>query len=94
MIFCLLLKIWVKNIGKNISKNLRGKYSKKLLDHARQFATVAFRTSSTRSIQKAAEATGYLIGNKIANRTTKISKNLQQNNSETVTNEHDKEIPK
>ena len=24
----------------------------------------------------------------------KVSKNLQQNNSETVTNEHDKEIPK
>ena len=25
---------------------------------------------------------------------TKVSKNWQQNNSETVTNEHDKEIPK
>ena len=25
---------------------------------------------------------------------TKLSKNSQQNNSETVTNEHDKEIPK
>ena len=73
---------------------MSGKYSKKLLDHARKFATVAFRTASTRSIQKTAEATGYLIGNKIANRTKKISKNLQQNNSETVTNEHDKEIPK
>ena len=45
-------------------------------------------------IQKAAEATGDLIGNKIANKITKLSKNSQQNNSETVTNEHDKEIPK
>ena len=35
-----------------------------------------------------------MIGNKIANRITKVSKNSQQNNSETITNEHDKEIPK
>ena len=41
---------------------------------------------------KTAEATGGLIGNKIANRITKVSKNSQQNISETVTNEHDKEI--
>ena len=45
-------------------------------------------------IQKTAEATGGLIGNKIANKITKLSKNSQQNNSKTVTNEHDKEIPK
>ena len=31
---------------------------------------------------------------KIVNRITKVSKNSQQNNSETVTNEHDKGIPK
>ena len=35
-----------------------------------------------------------MIANKIANRITKVSKNLQQNNLETVTNEHGKEIPK
>ena len=34
------------------------------------------------------------IGNKIAGRITKISKNLQQNNLETVTDENDKEVPK
>ena len=39
-------------------------------------------------------ATGDLIGNKIADKIRKVSKNLQQNNLETVTNEHDKEIPK
>ena len=33
-----------------------------------------------------------MIGNKIANKITRLSKNKQQNNSETVTNEHDKEI--
>ena len=44
--------------------------------------------------QKAAEATGDLTGNKIADKITKVSKNSQQNNSETVINENDKEIPK
>ena len=45
-------------------------------------------------IQKTAEATGDLIGNKITNRITKVSESSQQDNSETVTNEHDKKIPK
>ena len=43
---------------------------------------------------KTAEATDDLIGNKIANRITGLSKNSQQHNSETVPNKHDKEIPK
>ena len=46
------------------------------------------------TIQKTAEATGDLIGNKIACRITTVSKNSEQNNSETVANEHDKNIPK
>ena len=70
-----------KSIGKNISKNLRGKYSQKLQDHVKQSPTDVF-------------TTGNFIGNKIANKITKISKNSQQNNSETVTNKHDNEIPK
>ena len=45
-------------------------------------------------LQKTAEATGDLISNKIANRIGKVSKTLQQNNSKTVANKHDKEIPK
>ena len=40
------------------------------------------------------EATGDLIGNKIANKITRVSKNSRQNNSGTVPNEHDKEISK
>ena len=35
-----------------------------------------------------------MIGNKKANKIQKVSKNLQQNNSETVGNEYGKEIPK
>ena len=54
-----------ENIGKNISKNLSSKYSpgmlavhQKLLDHAKQSATDAFKTTSKRVIQKTVEATG------------------------------------
>ena len=47
----------------------------KLLDHAKQFETDALKTSSKTVIQKTAEATGNLIGNKMANRITKVSKN-------------------
>ena len=43
-------------------------------------------------IQKTAEATGDLIGNKNADKITKVSKNAQQNNLESVTNENDKDI--
>ena len=42
MDFCLSLKRWIKNIG----KNLRGKYSQKLLDHAKESATDTLKTSS------------------------------------------------
>ena len=66
-----------KNIGKSISKNLIGKYGQKPLDHAKQSATDAIKTSSKRVIQKTAEATGDLIGNKTANRIIKLSKNSQ-----------------
>ena len=52
----------------------------KLLDHAKQSATDTFKTASKRVIQKTAEATSGLIGNKIANKITKSSKNSQQIN--------------
>ena len=81
MDFCLLLKIWVKILVKNIGKILSSKYSQctlamrqKLLDHAKKSATDAFKTASKIVIQKTAEATGDLIGNKIAN---KIKKSLK-----------------
>ena len=37
-----------KNIGTKISKNLCGKYSQKLLDHAKQFGTDALKTTLKR----------------------------------------------
>ena len=89
----------IKNICKSISKNLNGKYSQKLLDHAKQSATDALKTASKRAIQKTDEATSDLIGNKFADKITKMPRISPQNSSETIANEaenieHEKEIPK
>ena len=70
---------------------MNGKYSQNLLGHAKQSATDALKTSTKSVIQKTAEATGDLIGNKTANKVTKVSRNSQQNNLDTFKNENDKE---
>ena len=59
------------SFARNIDKNLSNKYSQKLIDTARKSTTDAIKTAS---IQKTAEATAYLIGNKIADKITTISK--------------------
>ena len=74
MDFCLLLEIWVKTLVKKISKNLSSKYHQKLLHHDKQSATDAFKTAFQKVIQKAVEATEDLIGNKIADEITRVSK--------------------
>ena len=77
-----------KNIGKNISKDLPETYSRKRLDHTNQVCS-RYKTTSKKIIQKTAEATSDLIGNKISNRITKV-----WTTPEAVRNENDKEIPK
>ena len=47
-----------------------------------------------KQFKKTTEATDDMIGNKIVDRIRKVSKSSQQNNIVTVTNDHDKEIPK
>ena len=71
-----------KSIGKklSISKNLSSKYNLKILDRAKQSATDALTIASKRAIQKTAETTGDSIGNNIADKITKVSKNLPHNN--------------
>ena len=83
-----------KSFRKNIRKCLSGKYSQRLIHNAKKSATDALKTTSKRVIQKTKEATGGFRGNKVTNRTTKVSKNSQQNNSETVRKENNKERPK
>ena len=77
--FLSFVKNMSKNIDKIISKSFSGKYCQKLFDLAKQWATDAFKTASKITIQKT-EATGDLI----ANRIIKVSKNVQQNNLETL----------
>ena len=47
-----------KNMDRNISENLSSKYNQKLLDHAKQSATDALKTSTKRVIQEKVAATG------------------------------------
>ena len=72
-------RIYVKGYGflsfaKNIGKSLSNKHGQKLLDSAKKSTTNAIKTASKRAIQKIAEATGNLIGNKIADKITSVSK--------------------
>ena len=83
-----------KNIDKNISWNLTGKYHQKLLDHAKKSAADARKSSSKRIIQKSAKVTGDLTDNKIPKAITTVPRSPSQNNWETITHEHDKQIPK
>ena len=58
---------------------------------ARNFLIILSKNSSKRVIQNTPETTGDLVGNKIAD---KLSKILLQNNTEKITNESDKKVPK
>ena len=62
------------SFAKNMNKSLSNKYGQKLLDSTKKSTTDAIKTTSKRAIQKTAEATGDLIGNKIADKITSISK--------------------
>ena len=53
---------------------LSNKYGKKLLDGAKKSKKDAIKTTSKREIQKTAEATSDLIGNRIADKITSVSK--------------------
>ena len=57
-----------------MGKSLSNKYGQKLLDSAKKSTTDAIKTASKRVIQKTAEATGDLLGKKIAYKVTNIFK--------------------
>ena len=58
----------------SFARSMSNKYGKKLVDTANKSATDAIKTTSKRAIQKTAEATGDLVGNKIADKITSVSK--------------------
>ena len=82
-------RIYVKgyrflSIAKNMGKSLSTKYGQKRLDSAKQSTSDAIKTASKRVIQKTAEETEDLIGNKIDDKITSGSKkhsNINNNNN-------------
>ena len=72
-------RLYVKGYGflsfaKSMGKILSNKYSQKPLDSAKKSTTDTIKAASKRAILKTAEATGDLIGNKIADKLTSVSK--------------------
>ena len=79
-------RIYVKGYGflsfaKNMGKSLSNKYGQKLIDSATKSTTDAIKTASKMVIQKTAEATGDLTGNKIVDKITSVSKKSNNNNN-------------
>ena len=70
----------------SFAKNMNNRHSQKIFDTAKSSTTDAMKTASKRAIQKTAEATGDLIGNKIADKFTSVSikspKELHSQNEE------------
>ena len=69
------VRIYVKRYGvlsfvKNMGESLSNKYGQKHIDSSKKCTTDAIKTASKKVIQKTAEATGDLIGNKIAEEIT------------------------
>ena len=75
-------RIWILSFAKKMGKSLSNKYDQKLLDSAKKSTTGAIKTASKRAIQKTVEATVDLIGNKTADKITRVSKKPSNNNNE------------
>ena len=80
-------RVYVKGYGflslaKKICKSLSNKYDQKL--RAKKSTVDAKKNSFKRTIQKASEATGDLIGNKIADKIISVSKKPSSNNNDGV----------
>ena len=70
---------YVKGYGfLSFAKKFKDKYGKKLLDAATKTGIDAAKTASKRVVQKTAEATADLIGNKIADKITSVGKTKEK----------------
>ena len=64
----------------SFARSMSNKQGKKLVDTAKKSATHAIKTGYKRAVQKLAEATGDLVGNKIADKIKSVS-DKKSNNS-------------
>ena len=75
------------SFARTMAKSLSNKHGQNLLDSAKKSATEVIKTASKRAIQKTVEAADDLIGNKIADKITSVSKKKStkelHNNDET-----------
>ena len=67
----------------SFAKKCGNKYGKKLMDTATKTGIDAAKTASKRVVQKTAEATGDLIGNKTADKITSIGKPKEREKEKT-----------
>ena len=72
-----------KDVGKKMSNKYGGKILDKSMDAGKDFAKI----SRKKVLTKSAEATGGLIGNKIADRITKSSRNKAQKEDDRIMEE-------
>ena len=76
---------FARNIGNkygktifDVSKSMKNKYGKKILDNSLSAGKDFAKIAGKKVLTKSAEATGDLIGNKIADRITKSARNKEQ----------------
>ena len=90
-------RLYVKGYGflsftKNMGKSLSNKYDHKILDSTKKSTTDVIKTASKTAINKTAEATSDLIGNKIADKFTSASRKSNKKLSNNEANEEDVKI--
>ena len=87
--------IYVKGYGfMSFARSMSNKYGKKLVDTAKKPATDVIKTASKRAIQKTAEATCDLVGNKIADKITSVSKKKPSKELPTIDEDAELTTPK
>ena len=88
---CLLLKnkygrkIFDKSI--DVGKSMKKKYGTKILDNSISAGKDILKIAGKKVLTKSAEATGNLIGNKIADRITKSTRNKEQKEDDRIMEE-------
>ena len=80
-----ILEIFDKSI--NVGKSIKKKYVKKILDNSLSAGKDFAKIAGKKVLTKSAEATGDLIGNKIADRITKGSRNKAQKEDDRIMEE-------
>ena len=78
-------KIFDKSI--DVSKSMKKKYGKKILDNSLSVGKDFSKIAGEKVLTKIAEATGDLIGNKIADRITKKTRNKAQKEDDRIMEE-------